>query len=240
MAWTTLTSWKRQADMFHLTLGYGEEEHFPNLELLMNGQPLKQDVVADTLSSCKFHIQLDWAAGDDEDQVVLKLQSQLMVTLPAPHDEVQLQLHVTPPGNKETSDGNHLEEEEKVNVFMEVHKQRELLKIVSLTRTVGSAPSGEGLGVLTRVLDPGSAEHLGKTTVSEELLGYTQHYRFLSVLNLSNCFLTVSPPNPSVCFLCETSCIANQLYCVRQEWTIFTSQIRFWSLLTTLAISRAT
>ena len=152
---------------------------------------MKPDIVADLLSSCKYRVVLDWSAGDDEDQVFLKLQSQLMVTLPAPHDEIQVNIGVVA---QQQEEGLEEEEEdlpsgkEKVHLNLLVHKQRELLKVVSLTRTVGSGPSGDGLGVLTRVLVP---EPIARASVTEELLGYTQNYRSISVLNLSSCFLTV-------------------------------------------------
>jgi hypothetical protein len=189
MSWV---GWKRQVDAFHLTLGFGDQEisQSPKPELLKNGQPLKPDIVADLLSSCKYRVVLDWSAGDDEDQVFLKLQSQLMVTLPAPHDEIQVNIGVVAQQQEEVQE----EEEdlpsgkEKVHLNLLVHKQRELLKVVSLTRTVGSGPSGDGLGVLTRVLVP---EPIARASVTEELLGYTQNYRSISVLNLSSCFLTV-------------------------------------------------
>ncbi|KAG0585410.1 hypothetical protein M758_2G009100 [Ceratodon purpureus] len=191
MSW--VTGWKRQVDAFHLTLGYGDQVHSPDLELLKNGQPLKSDIGSDLLSSCRFRVQLDWSAGDDEDQVVLKLQSQIMVTLPAPHDEIQVSLVVAPPTYEESE--NHVENEcdRTIQVRLDVHKRRELLRVVSLSRTVGSGPSADGLGVLTRVLVPASVEQLTKTTVSEELLGYSQNYRSISILNLSNCFLTAVP-----------------------------------------------
>lgn len=192
MSW--VPGWKRQVDTFHLTLGYGDQLHAPNLELelLKKGQPLKSDIRSDLLSSCRFRVQLDWSVGDDEDQVVLKLQSQIMVTLPAPQDEVQVSLAVAPPSYEKSEHPIETDSNRTIQVRMEVHKRRELLRVVSLSRTVGSGPSADGLGVLTRVLVPASVEQLFKNTVSEELLGYSQNYRSISILNLSNCFLTVS------------------------------------------------
>lgn len=177
-------------DAFHLTLGFGDQEisQSPKPELLKNGQPLKPDIVADLLSSCKYRVVLDWSAGDDEDQVFLKLQSQLMVTLPAPHDEIQVNIGVVAQQEEVQEEEDLPSGKEKVHLNLLVHKQRELLKVVSLTRTVGSGPSGDGLGVLTRVLVP---EPIARASVTEELLGYTQNYRSISVLNLSSCFLTV-------------------------------------------------
>jgi hypothetical protein len=258
MSWA-LGSWKRQVDTFHLTLGYGEgdQEEYDGvvgggggggnggggggLGILKKsgGSPRKQqDVVgAELTAGCKFRIELDWAAGDDEEQVALKLQSQLMVNLPSPHDEVQVSLRVvskqqhiqtgggsqSPPNvnnnnslqiapncelhkqeeTKQEDEANAVSDDHdhdgvvKVEVGLEVHKRMELLKVVSLSRTVGSGPPGEGLGLLSRVLDPSPTDRTGKITASGELLARMQHHRSLTVLNLSNCFLTVSPPLPA-------------------------------------------
>lgn len=189
-------------DAFHLTLGFGDEEvsQSPKPELLKNGQPLKPDIVADLLSSCKYRVVLDWSAGDDEDQVFLKLQSQLMVTLPAPRDEIQVNIGVVAQQMEEDEE-DFPNEKKEVHLNLLVHKQREFLKVVSLTRTVGSGPSGDGLGVLTRVLVP---ESIARASVTEELLGYTQNYQSISVLNLSSCILTV---------ISSTEIFSSQLFC---------------------------
>ncbi|KAI3511133.1 hypothetical protein L1887_18277 [Cichorium endivia] len=41
-----------------------------------------------------FQIDLDWNAGDDEDQVTLRLQSQVMVVLPLPQDKVVIRFRL--------------------------------------------------------------------------------------------------------------------------------------------------
>lgn len=207
MSWV---GWKRQADAFHLTLGYGDQVPALNREVLQKGHPLKSDIGSDLLSSCRFRVELDWSAGDDEDQVVLKLQSQIMVTLPAPQDDIHVVLAVVPSADEQVQESPHVHSNDQhdrmVQVRMDVRKRRELLRVVSLSRTVGSGPSIDGLGVLTRVLVPASTEQLAKTTVSSELLGYSQNYRSISILNLSNCFLTVSlPPHARICS-CYTAC----------------------------------
>ncbi|XP_024394241.1 phospholipase A I isoform X2 [Physcomitrium patens] len=192
MSW--VTGWKRQVDTFHLTLGYGDQVQSPNLELLKNSQHLKSDIGSDLLSSCRYRVELDWSAGDDEDQVVLKLQSLIMITLPAPQDDIHVSFTLTPPTNEES--GNHVENEtfKNVQIKMEVQKRGELLRVVSLSRTVGSGPSGDGLSVLTRLVAPGSSvDHVPRATVSEELLGCSRNYRSITILNLSNCFLTTIP-----------------------------------------------
>lgn len=66
-----------------------------------------------------FRIDLEWTAGvDDEDQVALRLQSQLMVALPLPQDMVVVEL----------------KEGEGVRVEMKVVKRREPLKAVTMAR----------------------------------------------------------------------------------------------------------
>ncbi|CAM6093593.1 unnamed protein product [Calypogeia fissa] len=219
MSWA-LGSWKRQADTFHLILGYGDQPAGeaseevvvvpPPAALLRNGEQQVQPIVeiksplggpSDLISTCRYKFQLDWFAGEDEDQVALKLQSQLMVTLPAPHDKVALHLEPEPEPSLGTDHAhengengeNELEEmvkdtESSIKVSFSVHKTREHLKMVSLSRTAGSGPSVDGLGVLNRILD-----RFDNTNVVEEQLGYTQHWRSLSVLNLSNCLLTTLP-----------------------------------------------
>jgi hypothetical protein len=43
--------------------------------------------------------RLHWSTGDDEDQVALRLQSQLMVALPPPHDVVSVDLKLAKDGD---------------------------------------------------------------------------------------------------------------------------------------------
>jgi hypothetical protein len=106
------------------------------------------------ISSWRLRVQLDWSAVNDENKVVLKLQSQIMVTLPVPQDEIQVSLVVAPPRYEESKNCVDNESDRTVQVKMELHKRRDLLRVVSLSRTVGAAPSADGLGVLTRVLVP--------------------------------------------------------------------------------------
>lgn len=192
MSWG-LPSWKRQSDAFHVLLGYGDREQEEQQQqlptLFRNGQPLNpgdpgfpvSSSGPDPTSQCKFRIQLDWSAGDDEEQVALKLQSQLMITLPAPHDHVQVELRII---------SDH---QPHVRVNFTVRKKREMLKAISVTRTSGSSPQGDGWGVLTRLMGSASSDRSSSISVTEELLGYTQHWRSLAVLNLSGCSLTTLP-----------------------------------------------
>eukprot|EP00897_Mesotaenium_endlicherianum_P003568 jgi/Mesen1/3239/ME000187S02402 len=216
MSW--MPGWKRQTDTLHLVLGYGEQEKsFPSLFRSGGSQEVKGTPgnADDEASSCKYRIQVDWAAGEDDEAVALRLQSQIMVTLPPPHDFVKVDLKYSPveeegePNTQVyegTPDGNErqqqrdeglAEEEEqegRVNVSLRVHKHREPLKVVCLSRTVlGGGPPLDGLGILTRVLDPGSLEKIPHISMTEELLGYTQNWRSLSTLSLSGCGLTAVP-----------------------------------------------
>jgi hypothetical protein len=214
-------SWKRQADTFHLVLGYGDQP--PGEEnsevvvvpggptLYRNGEQQVLGVVeiksplggpSDLISACKYKIQLDWLAGEDEDQVALKLQSQLMVTLPAPYDGVAVRLEPIQPIHSHEGGANHIQEngsaeleekvvvdkdhDEEIRVSFCVQKTREHLKVVSLSRTAGSGPSVDDLGVLNRILD-----RFASANVIDESLGLIEHWRALSVLNLSSCSLTV-------------------------------------------------
>ncbi|KAJ7541796.1 hypothetical protein O6H91_10G077200 [Diphasiastrum complanatum] len=231
MSWG-LGSWKRPADTFHLTLGYGDESHdeepsstteISSSPVLIpsnsqpqpqpqpqSQQPLKPSDVklipagsfSDLTSGYKFRIAFDWSSGDDEDQVALRLQSQLMVALPPPFDEVQVRIEETSNQGKEEADEEFPEKSGKegdqeamlLHVSIGVQKRREPLKVLSLSRTVGSGPSVDGLGVLAKLLGSGSIEKNNtQSSVTEGLLSYTQHWQFLTVLNLSNCSLTVLP-----------------------------------------------
>eukprot|EP01018_Ginkgo_biloba_P003530 Gb_32589 [translate_table: standard] len=165
MSWG-LGSWKRPSDTFRLSLGYGDSDAHSD----PNTFP------SDPTSLCKFRIELDWSAADDEEQVALKLQSQLMVTLPPPQDEVQVEI-------------NRDDEKDHVHLVFKVVKRREPLKVASLSKTVGSGQQSDGLGVMTRML----RSNLGQPSMAEELLGYTHHWRTITVLNLCACSLTVLP-----------------------------------------------
>ncbi|KAH9329901.1 hypothetical protein KI387_002009 [Taxus chinensis] len=166
MAWG-LGSWKRPADTFRLTLGYGYSHPHP-----ASSSPPPS---SDPTSECKFKIELDWSAADEEEQVALKLQSQLMVTLPPPQDEVQVEI----------SEENG---SERVKVALKVVKRREALRVAILSKTLGSGQQSDGVGVITRMLRSSSS-----TSMAEELLGYTHHWKTITLLNLSASALTVLP-----------------------------------------------
>lgn len=187
MSWG-LGSWKRPADTFRLSLGYGDADG-ESSSSLFHSSPLTLSQW-DPTSACKFRIELDWSAADDEEQVALKLQSQLMVTLPPPQEQVQVEIR-PPPLVDDNNDGH-------VNLGLKVVKSREPLKVVSLSKTVGSGQQSEGVGVITRMMMLRSNKGVGvgmgvPSTMAQELPGYAHHWTTITVLNLSACALTVLP-----------------------------------------------
>jgi hypothetical protein len=120
-----------------------------------------------------FRIELDWSAGDDEDQVALRLRSQLMVALPMPQDTVEVDLR---PGEAW---------EENVGVEMRVVKRREPLRAVTMSRSAGSGQQSDGAGVLTRLMRSGLA-------VADGVSDCGEHWKSVTLLSLCGCGLSVS------------------------------------------------
>jgi hypothetical protein len=189
--------WKRSSEVFHLTLDYGDyadddHQRQPSSPPAPPGTPSSATAAAAQSSSptatCNgdlgFRIELDWSAGDDEDQVALRLQSQLMVALPPPHDAVSVDL--TPRG----------EDAEEVGVEMRVVRRREALRSVRVARAPGSAlGSGDGAGVLARLIrsNLAPAPVVDGPTATAGVPVLADHWRSVSVLSLCNCGLLVSP-----------------------------------------------
>ncbi|KAK1680099.1 hypothetical protein QYE76_040947 [Lolium multiflorum] len=137
---------------------------------------------ATTNGDLGFRIDLDWSAADDEDQVALRLQSQLMVALPPPHDAVSVDLK---PDN----------DNDKVAVEMRVVRRREALRSVRVARALGSTQStGDGAVVLARLirsnLAPAPAAD-GPVAAGVPVLA--DHWRSVTALSLCNCGLMVLP-----------------------------------------------
>lgn len=168
-------AWKRPSDSFRIALRYGD--------------PGSDDAAADDRSPPgSLRIDLDWTAGDDEDQVALRLQSQLMVALPPPHDAVALEL------SPRDRDG------EGVGVEMRVVRRREPLRAVTMSKTAGSGQQTDGVGVLARLLrskldgsgcGDASDEHwISTTTFRMQGLGLSvcqKGYRYLKFNGYGNC-----------------------------------------------------
>lgn len=186
MSWG-LGSWKRPADTFRLSLGYGDADG-ESSSSLFHSVP-SGSLQWDPNSASNFRIELDWSAADDEEQVALKLQSQLMVTLPPPQEHVQVEIN--PPLDDDNND-------EHVNLELKVVKRKEPLKVLSLSRTMGSGQQSEGVGVITRMMmlrsNIGVGAGMGApSTIPPELPGYSHHWKTITVLNLSSCALSVLP-----------------------------------------------
>lgn len=196
--------WKRSSEIFHLTLDYGDYADTDDRQPSSPPPPASSSpsFSASSTSSCSssptaaaatrsgdlgFRIELDWSAGDDEDQVALRLQSQLMVALPPPHDAVSVDL--TP------MDGG---EEQGVRIEMRVVRRREALRSVRVSRAPGSAlGSGDGGGVLARLIrsNLAPAPAVDGPTAAAGVPVLADHWRPVAMLSLCNCGLSVSLPS---------------------------------------------
>lgn len=170
--------WKRPSEIFHLTLNYsGGDEAVED-----PGRSSSED------QESGFRIELDWTAGDDEDQVALRLQSQLMVALPMPQDSVVVQL-------KEGEGGG-----DNVGVDMKVVKRRDPLRVVKMSKTVGSGQQSDGIGVVTRLM---------RSTVKDGVAACNEHWNNVTVLNFCGCSLSVFPVEFTQLMLLEKLCLDN-------------------------------
>nr|XP_019707008.1 phospholipase A I isoform X2 [Elaeis guineensis] len=169
--------WKRLSETFHLALDYGESDDNADNPSPPSSPPPPSSLPSPPPSSAGlgFRIDLDWSAGEDEDQVALRLQSQLMVALPLPQDTVVLDLQQ--------------DEEGWIKVDMKVVKRREPLRSVKMTKVLNSGQQSDGIGVLTRLIRSDLAA-LGSGEDSPRL---ADHWKSLKVLNLGGCGLSVLP-----------------------------------------------
>jgi hypothetical protein len=183
--------WKRSSEIFHLTLDYGDFAEEPDQD--PSSPPPPQSPTASVASASfsptattngdlGFRIELDWSTSDDEDQVALRLQSQLMVALPPPHDVVSVDL-------KPAKDGD------EVGVEMRVVRRREALRSVRVARALGSTQStGDGAVVLARLIRSNLAPApAADGAVAAGVPVLADHWRSVTVLSLCNCGLMVSP-----------------------------------------------
>nr|XP_018686733.1 PREDICTED: phospholipase A I-like isoform X3 [Musa acuminata subsp. malaccensis] len=184
--------WKRPSEIFHLALDYGESDanaddddhHLPPrppppppspVPLLPPSPP--QPLSPHSLPSGElgFRIELDWTAGDDEEQIALRLRSQLMASLQPPQDTVVLDLH----GDEELG---------CVGVEMKVIKRREPLRSVRLSKVAGSGQQNDGAGVLTRLIRSNFTS--GPADGVQVLV---DHWKSVTTLSLCGCGLWVFP-----------------------------------------------
>ncbi|KAJ7946267.1 Patatin [Quillaja saponaria] len=175
--------WKRPSEVFHLTLNYGKDEPVENFgrsssSSLSSTSSSSSSILSSQDQVLGFRIELDWSAGDDEDQVALRLQSQLMVALPLPQDSVVVELRP--------------DDDTNVGVDLKVVKRREPLKAVTMTKAVGFGQQNDGTGVLTRLL----RSNLAPSTppgVGEGVVGCGEHWKSVTVLSLCGCGLLILP-----------------------------------------------
>ncbi|KAK8947196.1 hypothetical protein KSP39_PZI006961 [Platanthera zijinensis] len=171
--------WKRASDIFHLTLDYGDsgdnaDHRIPNFP---TSHPPEPHPSSDQLG---FRIKLEWSAADDEEQVSLRLQSQLMVALPPPQDTVLVDIQQT---GREEGDG------ELIGVLMKVMKRREPLRAVTMHKAAGSGQQSDGVGVFTRLL----RSNFASSGDRDGLSGFADHWRSVTAVDLCGCGLSVLP-----------------------------------------------
>ncbi|KAL0535186.1 hypothetical protein IC582_029510 [Cucumis melo] len=178
--------WKRPSEVFHLKLNYGSEEDAENPDRVSSSSSCSSSSSSSSAATTiltqgqelGFRIDLDWSAGDDEDQVALRLQSQLMVALPVPQDAVQVEL-------------KYREEAENVDVDMRVLKRREPLRAVTMAKSAGSGQQNDGVGVLTRLLRSNLAQKI--PGAGDAAVDFGEHWKTVTMLNLCGCGLLALP-----------------------------------------------
>lgn len=212
--------WKRPSDTFHLTLSYGTDEGLDDASPTPSRSPSYASVAAAASGSSAsggsspfsvsdgnvgqlgFRIDLEWTAGDDEDQLALRLQSQAVVALPSPQDTVEIELKEK---NDEVEVGENGEcesgcgDDSEVGVEMTVVRRREPLKGVIMWRSGGSGQQSDGMGVLARLMRSNFAnEAAGNGSVSEgvgaPVGGFaSDHWKAVTVVSLCGLGLSVLP-----------------------------------------------
>ncbi|XWS19442.1 hypothetical protein CRYUN_Cryun31cG0016300 [Craigia yunnanensis] len=172
--------WKRPSEIFRLSLNYGYEESAEDLDRTSSTSSISSSSSSSASlppqdqQELEFRIDLDWVAGDEEDQVALRLQSQLMVALPVPQDAVAIELRET--------------EENVVGVEMKVEKRRDPLRAVTMFKAIGSGQQSDGVGVLVRLLRSNMVPSGDSSPV-----GCGDHWRSITLLSLCGCCLTTLP-----------------------------------------------
>ncbi|KAI4312011.1 hypothetical protein MLD38_036870 [Melastoma candidum] len=193
MSWV---GWNRPSDAFHLTLTYGAEESaalVPDRPPASSSPSSGSALVSGKDLENGVRVEFDWNGGDDEDQVVLRLQSQLMVSAPSGQDSVSVQLSCVR-GDGDGCNGSETMGEEVVRVVMGVEKRREELRGVRMGRKPGgSGKEGDGgAGVLARLL---RWDFAGSRVAAAESGGEVRggHWSSLTVVSLCGCGLSVLP-----------------------------------------------
>ncbi|KFK40639.1 hypothetical protein AALP_AA2G022800 [Arabis alpina] len=200
--------WKRSSENFRLSLSYGADDLNDDLLQSPSASPMGSPSSVSSSSSSSpsavedpelgFRIDLDWTAGDSEEQVALRLESQLMVALPAPHDTVVVELK-----------GIVGEEGEEVGVEMRVEKRREQLRAVTLMKAAGSGQQYDGVGVLTRLMRSNMMPAAIPAPKIDVASSCGEHWKTVTSLSLSGCGLLVMPVVVTELPLLEKLCLEN-------------------------------
>lgn len=174
--------WKRPSEVFHLAFHYGET-------------PADDATGAD--ESPAANVEMDWTAGDDEDQVALRLQSKLMVAMPPLEDTVVVEF-TAEEGDSCGGDGGG---DGGVRLGMKVVRRREPLQGITMVKAIGSGQQSDGIGVLTRLLrskvsTPPAAAAVGAGAgggIGDGSLSSGDHWSNVIVLSLCGCGISVLP-----------------------------------------------
>ncbi|KFK43435.1 hypothetical protein AALP_AA1G125100 [Arabis alpina] len=194
--------WKRSSESFRLSLSYGTDDLNDDINRSSSasssslGSPRSSSVSTMQDPELGFRIDLDWTAGDAaEDQMALRLQSQLMVALPVPQDTVVVELR---------------EESENVVIVMRVEKRRETLRSVTLMKAAGSGQQSDGIGVLTRLMRSDvTPPVVVNVPVVDGLASCGEHWKTVTSISLSGCGLLVMPVELTRLPLLEKLCLEN-------------------------------
>uniref|UniRef100_A0A1J3FUR9 Patatin n=1 Tax=Noccaea caerulescens TaxID=107243 RepID=A0A1J3FUR9_NOCCA len=198
--------WKRSSESFRLSLSYGADDLNddpipPSSAASPMGSPSSVSSTSSSPSAVEdpelgFRIDLDWTAGDSEDQVALRLESQLMVALPAPHDTVVVELRGDEGG-------------ENVGLEMRVEKRREPLRAVTLMKAAGSGQQYDGVGILTRLMRSDMMPAAIPAPAIDVASSCGEHWKTVTSLSLSGCGLLVMPVEVTELPLLEKLCLEN-------------------------------
>ncbi|KAI3972379.1 hypothetical protein MKW92_046154 [Papaver armeniacum] len=139
--------WKRSSEIFRLTLVYGDNDNDNDTNTNVDETPPHSSPSVSDAGSFQddpgSRVELDLSADDDEDQIALKLQSQL--------------------AGKDNND----DEKDNVGVDMNVFRRtREPLRSITLSKAIGSGQQPDGNGVLSRLIRSNleASEHLKSIT----------------------------------------------------------------------------
>ncbi|CAN1196966.1 Phospholipase A I [Linum perenne] len=174
--------WKRPSEIFRLSLNYGTEESWEDpMRTSSSSSCSSTSTIPPMDQDGGFRVDLDWTAGDDEDQLALRLQSQLMVALPMPQDCVTVELTTR---DEEGAEGGN------VGVEMNVVKRREPLRGITISKA-GSSQQSDGVGVLTRLL----RSNLASAGIGDGSdFSCADHWKTVTLLSLCGCGLATLPP----------------------------------------------